>query len=233
MEPKKLLEINGSVEEANMMRRGRPHRRVIVWFRRDLRIEDNPALLAAATLADEVLPVYIYVPEEEGQFQPGRCSRWWLTCSLRSLDTQLQDMGTKLLCFRGTESLKVLEHLVDTLNVDAVFFNHLYDPISMVRDNEVKQGLLDKRLVCRSFNGDMLREPWEVVQEEDKSPFSSFESFWSAHQAIKQDPPPPAPAPEILPGINVSVNHLEVDQIGIMSQEEESSNSQLEIHVGL
>jgi deoxyribodipyrimidine photolyase len=47
---------------------------------------------------------------------------------------------------------------------------------------------------------------------------------------MKQDPPPPAPAPEILPGITVSVNHLEVDQIGIMSPEEESSNAQLEIH---
>jgi deoxyribodipyrimidine photolyase len=48
---------------------------VIVWFRRDLRTYDAPALLAALGAAKTVIPVFIWAPEEEGQFQPGRQSR--------------------------------------------------------------------------------------------------------------------------------------------------------------
>ena len=40
------------------------------------------------------LPVYIWVPEEEGQFQPGRCSRWWLAASLQALDADLRVRGS-------------------------------------------------------------------------------------------------------------------------------------------
>jgi deoxyribodipyrimidine photolyase len=45
----------------------------IVWFRRDLRLEDNPALIAAAR-AGTVIPVFVWAPSEDGQFQPGRVS---------------------------------------------------------------------------------------------------------------------------------------------------------------
>ena len=38
----------------------------IVWFRQDLRVQDNPALAAAAALGQPVIPVYIHAPEEEG-----------------------------------------------------------------------------------------------------------------------------------------------------------------------
>lgn len=55
----------------------------LVWFRRDLRTYDNPALVAALQAAKNVIPVFIWAPEEEGQFQPGAlrskrgCSLCW------------------------------------------------------------------------------------------------------------------------------------------------------------
>ena len=45
--------------------------KTIVWFRRDLRIEDNPALSAAAR-DGSVFAVFIWCPKEEQQFYPGR-----------------------------------------------------------------------------------------------------------------------------------------------------------------
>ena len=50
----------------------------IVWFRRDLRLADNPALVAAAEAYDKVIPLYIHAPEEEGEWAPGAASRWAL-----------------------------------------------------------------------------------------------------------------------------------------------------------
>ena len=60
--------------------------RTIVWFRRDFRIEDNPALAAAAA----------WCPTEEGQFYPGRVSRWWLKQSLTHLSQSLKSVGVQL-----------------------------------------------------------------------------------------------------------------------------------------
>ncbi|KAG7672050.1 hypothetical protein Ndes2526B_g06988 [Nannochloris sp. 'desiccata'] len=203
--------------------------RVIVWLRRDLRIDDNLALNAALGVAVEVVPVYIYAPEEEGQFQPGRCSRWWLDSSLKSLEADLTAAGSRLLKFRAAESGLALAKLVHNLGAQGVFFNHLYDPISMVRDNEVKTALTAMGIVCRSFTGDVLREPWEVL-DPNGVPFSSFDSFWAAHCAIPTPPAAPVLAPVSLPPLNASLESFGHDDLGIMTPEEELSNAQLEYH---
>jgi len=50
----------------------------LVWFRTDLRIADNPALQAAMRRGGPIIPLYIWAPEEEGEWAPGQASRWWL-----------------------------------------------------------------------------------------------------------------------------------------------------------
>jgi hypothetical protein len=65
--------------------------------------------------------------------------------------------------------------------LQALFFNHLYDPISLVRDNEVKAAMCSLGVHCQSFNGDVLYEPWEVLAEGAR-PFTSFGTFWSRQE---------------------------------------------------
>lgn len=223
------LEVGETWGNINDRKKPYMYTRILVWFRRDLRVYDNPALLAASLVAEDVVPVYVYAPEEEGQFQPGRCSRWWLKKSLESLDEELKALySSRLLCYRASDSGAMLETLVREYDADGVFFNHLYDPISMVRDNEVKSMLCGKDIMCQSFNSDTLREPWNVVKE-GGVPFSCFESFWAAHQSIPEPVAIPAPAPERL-GVVVSRNTNRVEDLDIMSVQEEASNAQLEVH---
>ena len=59
---------------------------VIVWFRQDLRPQDNPALTAASDSGYPLLPVYILDDENAGDWRMGAASRWWLHQSLGSLD---------------------------------------------------------------------------------------------------------------------------------------------------
>jgi deoxyribodipyrimidine photo-lyase len=69
---------------------------VIVWFRQDLRLTDNPALTAAANTGYPVLPVYLLDDASAGDWEMGGASRWWLHQSLES------SLGGHLRFFRGT-----------------------------------------------------------------------------------------------------------------------------------
>jgi hypothetical protein len=178
--------------------------------------------------------VYVFAPEEEGQFQPGRCSRWWLHKSLEALDQDLRALGSRLLCFRAADSLSLLAALAARLGAQAVLFNHLYDPISMVRDNEVKAGLVAAGFYCQSFNADILREPWETLDSAGR-PFTSYDAFWTAHCRLPYPPPPPLPMPAAMPplpaGLGLEAGAVELAELCIMTPEEEMSNIQLDYHV--
>lgn len=104
----------------------------IVWFRRDLRVEDNPAL-AAGVRAGAVIAVFIWAPEEEGHYQPGRVSRWWLKQSLAHLDSSLRSLGTALVTKRSTDSISSLLEVVKSTGATQLFFNHLYGQFSNCR----------------------------------------------------------------------------------------------------
>ena len=62
----------------------------LVWFRRDLRLADNPALRQAASAGGQVVAVYVHAPDEEAPWSPGAASRWWLHHSLAALDADLR-----------------------------------------------------------------------------------------------------------------------------------------------
>ena len=72
----------------------------LVWFRHDLRLDDNPALIAAAARG-AVVPVFIWAPEEEAPWEPGAASRWWLHQSLEKLAASLAKAGAPLVIRRG------------------------------------------------------------------------------------------------------------------------------------
>ena len=96
--------------------------RHIVWFRQDLRIKDNPALIEAAKNNAKVIPIYILDDENAGEWKMGAASRWWLHKSLNSLNNSLQ---MNLRVFQGKAD-KVLLKLSKELNVDGVYCCLLY-----------------------------------------------------------------------------------------------------------
>ncbi len=144
---------------------------IIVWFRKDLRLADNPALTHAATLG-EILPVYII--EDDHPRSPGGASHWWLEHSLKALKKELAG----LLVFRGNPET-ILEALANSVDARAVFWNRRYDPHGVERDKTVKKHLCRLGLEVRSFNGSLLNEPWEVSTASG-TPFKVFSPYWRA-----------------------------------------------------
>ncbi|GBG70219.1 hypothetical protein CBR_g6351 [Chara braunii] len=194
----------------------------VVWLRRDLRLEDNPALIWAAR-AGAVVPVFIWSPEEEGQFYPGRVSRWWIKQSLKHLNNALQVLGSRLIMRRSRDSLSALLEIVEALGAKQVFYNHLYDPVSLVRDHRVKQGLVQHGIVVQSFNADLLYEPWEVYDEEGQA-FTTFQKFWDKCILMAFEPDPPMLPPKQLYGPGEDLGGPTEEQLGLEDQAEMASN---------
>ena len=128
----------------------------ILWFRRDLRLDDNPALVRAMTDNERVLPLYIHAPDEEAPWSPGAAGRWWLHGSLGALDRDLCERGSRLLIAAG-ESLAVLERISALTGATRVYWNRLYDPATRARDTRIKLALRARGLHCESHNALLLR----------------------------------------------------------------------------
>src|SRR4051794_5577733 len=93
----------------------------VVWFRLDLRLEDNPAL-SAGVARGSIIPLFIWSPEEEAPWQPGAASRWWLHQSLVALGASLKKLGSSLIIRRGP-TLPTLLTLAKEAGATAVFWN--------------------------------------------------------------------------------------------------------------
>jgi len=161
---------------------------IIVWFRRDLRLADNPALKAAADSGRPVIPLYI-LDETPGMRRPGAASCWWLDKSLKALASSMEALGSRLILRRGVAA-EILRQLTAETGANAVHWNRLYDPGLVERDMEMKKAL---RAEVRSYNASLLTEPWEVQTGAGKD-FSVFTPYWrAARTRLARVETPPAP----------------------------------------
>ncbi len=151
----------------------------LVWFRRDLRLSDNPALRRAVDECDALVPVYIH-DETEDEWAPGAASRWWLHRSLAALSESLQDKGSRLVVRRG-DPLQVLRELVAETGAGAVFWNRLYEPHAVRRDKRIKAALREDGLRAVSEKAALLIEPWEI-ETTSGDPYRVFTPFWRKAQ---------------------------------------------------
>jgi len=167
----------------------------ILWFRNDLRLADNLALAAAVKRGEPIVPVFIWSPEEEGDWPPGSASKWWLHQSLAAFDARLRQHGSRLIIRRGP-TLATLRALAKETGANAVFWNRRYEPAVLARDAEVKTALRNEGIETESSNAALLQEPW-TIQNQSGKPFQVFTPFWRNCLA-QPDPAEPVPAPKNL-----------------------------------
>ncbi|HMB56690.1 MAG TPA: deoxyribodipyrimidine photo-lyase [Arenimonas sp.] len=148
----------------------------LVWFRRDLRLADNPALQAAIDAGYAIIPVYIHAPDEDAPWSPGAASRAWLHKSLLSLAADLRVLGSRLIV-RSGDSLEQLDRLVAETRAEAVFWSRLYEPAAIARDSRIKEHLRTRGLAVESHNAALLVEPWTIATQAG-DPYRVFTPFW-------------------------------------------------------
>jgi deoxyribodipyrimidine photo-lyase len=159
----------------------------IVWFRQDLRLQDNPALAAALKTGGAVLPVYIFDERGEGSWPFGGASRWWLHHSLAALDAALREHGSRLLLAKG-ESGAVLRTLINETGATSLYWNRRYEPAIIARDYGLKGELSAAGVDAEDFNASLLFEP-HTVQNRSGGPFQVFTPFWRHCLAMPVEAP--------------------------------------------
>ena len=144
----------------------------ILWFRKDLRLMDNPALVEA-NLNAEIIPIFILDDTNPEENKMGAASRVWLYHSLKSLNISLQ----KKINFYSGDPVKIISELINNYNINGVYWNRCYEPWEIRRDKKIKDLLKIKKVKAKSFNGSLIREPWEVLKE-DQTPYKVFTALY-------------------------------------------------------
>ena len=171
----------------------------IVWFRQDLRLADNPALNAAIDRGEPVIPVYIWSPEEEGNWSPGGASMYWLHLSLAALARSLEKKKSRLILRHGPAG-ETLASLARECAVGAAYWNRRYEPEAIARDKELKGRLSDEGIEAKSFNGSLLNEPW-TIETGQGTHYKVFTPYYKACLAKTSEDAPLA-APKRIPSPN-------------------------------
>ncbi len=190
--------------------RDKPHSRSaqpgpvsVVWFRQDLRLADNPALLAAAA-AGRVLPVYVLDDAAAGEWAMGGAHRWWLHGSLQSLAQDLARAGAELVLRRGA-AVDVIAELVRASGAVAVHAGRMVEPWARAQDQAVAEALPDG-VALQLHRAGTLFEPGTIRTKAGGS-FGIYTPF--AKAALTQpEPPAPKPAPKRLDGVGSPSDQL-------------------------
>lgn len=144
---------------------------VIMWFRQDLRLRDNPALCAAIKSGQPI--IFLYILDDSLAFPMGGASRWWLHHSLAALEADLRKIGGTLIRRQGNAP-EILANIVTHSGANQVFYNRVYEPEWAKRDAEI-----NAQFPCTSFKGNILFEPSEI-KTLSGTPFKVFTPFYKA-----------------------------------------------------
>jgi deoxyribodipyrimidine photo-lyase len=168
---------------------------VILWFRRDLRLSDQPALAAAVVTGAPVIPVYILDDDTPKHRKMGAASRWWLHHSLKALDADLRTLGSKLI-LRSGKSDEILGALAAETNASAVHCIRHYEPWWRNAEKAVANGLSEgTAFVCH--DGNYLLPAGSVTTGSG----GQYKIYTPFMRALWQHMPPPVPhsAPTKIP----------------------------------
>jgi deoxyribodipyrimidine photo-lyase len=153
-------------------------RNSLVWFRRDLRVDDHAALHHALRSSDRVHCVFVFdtdilagLPRDDRRVQ-------FIHASLQELDKRLRVWGAYLIVRHGRAADEIVD-LAARLQAESVFANHDYEPGAIARDREVQQRLREAGRSLQTFKDQVIFEKDEVLTLAG-GPFSVFTPYKNA-----------------------------------------------------
>ncbi|WP_299041747.1 deoxyribodipyrimidine photo-lyase [uncultured Tateyamaria sp.] len=155
-----------------------------MWFRRDLRLSDHPALKAACDSGRPVIPLVI---RDQSVDDLGAAPKWRWGLGVEHLAQALEGKGSRLI-FRSGQALTVLQKLIDETGAGAVYWSRLYDPQAVDRDSTIKATLKDQGVDARSYGGHLMFEPW-TTETKTGGFYKVYTPFWRSVKNREVDAP--------------------------------------------
>lgn len=182
-------------------------RPIVVLFHRDLRTEDNPALLSASETGAPVIPLYIEDNEAAGDWVIGGASRWWLHHSLVALQKSLEALGSPLVLRAGT-SVDVLKDLASSHDIAAIYMSRGYEPWVRSREEKVHEAFASNGVEVKRFQARLLLDP-DHIRTKTGAIYKVYTPFWRALSAKGARPPVAAPEHLKAPDAAIESDRLE------------------------
>ena len=147
----------------------------IVWFRRDLRLEDNTALNAALSENKNVLPLFIFDDDILEELPKNDSRVNFIYENLNKMHLRLREANSSMLVVRGKIS-EVWNKLLDAYSIQNVYTNKDYEPYAISRDKQIASLLNEQGIELKLFKDQVIHEENEVVKG-DGTPYTVFTPF--------------------------------------------------------
>ncbi len=162
-------------------------RPIICWFRRDLRVRDNPALFHAASTGLPVIPIFIVDTELiEGIKSDGAVFDFQAEC-LQDLATNIEEIGGRLIVRTGTLT-DVFSTIIGETHPRAVYFDRDYEPSAMARDLAATKFLSGYGIDVKSFDDVTIHHP-EDIKTSNGGPYAVFSPFAARWRKLPKPKP--------------------------------------------
>ncbi len=164
------------------------HRLGLHIFRRDLRLQDNTALIAALEACEHVIPCFIFDPRQlKNNAYAGDATLSFMANSLASLDAELKAKGSRLYLFYG-EAHHVVDKLLNTLPIDLISLNQDYTPFSLKRDTAIETLTAQHKHTLLNPHDALLHAPGTILKS-DGTPYTVFTPFFRRASQLTVKPP--------------------------------------------
>lgn len=154
----------------------------LIWFRSDLRIQDNPALQAAVATDEGLIALYFITPLTWRQHNKSPCQVAWILSHLKALSLALAEYQIPLWIHQVNTFAEIphyLASLIKAHHLDAVFFNQQYEHDEQQRDKAVVAALKEIGCPCFCFEDQTVVPPGKLMTQ-GHSPFKVFTPFKKA-----------------------------------------------------
>ncbi len=148
----------------------------LIWLRRDYRLDDNTAVIQALKQCTSVVVCFIYdknildpLPKQDQRIA-------FIMNALREVDQELEKKQSKLVVRYG-DPLTEIPELIQTFNIDALFFNRDYEPYAKDRDQNIHDIV---NVPIKTFKDSVVFEKDEVLSKEGNyyRVFTPYKNQW-------------------------------------------------------
>lgn len=151
---------------------------VLFWFRRDLRLNDNTALIAALKSGFKVIPLFIFDEEILNSIPKNDPRVQFIYQKLEQINSQLLTYGSALLIKKGSIE-KIWQQLIIEYQIAEVYFNKDYEPYARQRDKHISNLLIYNQIKVYSFKDQVIFEESEILKK-DGNPYTVFTPYKNA-----------------------------------------------------
>ncbi|MFL6624868.1 MAG: cryptochrome/photolyase family protein [Vitreoscilla sp.] len=143
----------------------KPVSRALVWFRRDLRVADHPALSRALRDAEAVWCVFVLDKAILADLPADDRRVAFIRASLADLNGQIDQLssGGASLIVRHADAVDEIPRLAAQLDIQAVYFHRDDDPAARARDAQVYERLRADGRSMHGFKDHVIFERQEIL----------------------------------------------------------------------